>query len=199
MIEYIAGTLTEKEISSVALETSGVGYAVMIPLSTYEKLPNPGQQAKVYIHYYVREDDVKLYGFATKTEREVFRHLITVNSIGPKVAMGIMSGISIENLVTHVNTGNSAGLRKIPGVGPKTAERIIVELKGKLGMYSSMPPAALSAKAPIGKGRMEEAFAAMMSLGYNDKQVAKAIDRVSQEITADAPIEEWIRMALQVI
>jgi Holliday junction DNA helicase RuvA len=199
MIEYITGILTEKLITSVAVETAGVGYAVTIPLSTYEKLPEPGKQAKVFIHYYMREDDVRLYGFATKTEREIFRHLITVNSIGPKVAIGIMSGVSIENLVAHVNTGNSAALRKIPGIGPKTAERIIVELKGKLGMYSSTTSSTLSATSPADKGRKEEAFAAMMSLGYNDKQVAKAIDRVSQEASPDTPVEEWIRMALQVI
>ncbi|MDR0330297.1 MAG: Holliday junction branch migration protein RuvA [Chitinispirillales bacterium] len=203
MIEYIRGVLADKEISRIAVEAAGVGYSVAIPLSTYEKLPDAGKEVKVFIHYHMREDDVSLYGFAAKSEREVFRHLITVNSIGPKVAMGIMSGISIENLATYVNTGNTAGLKKIPGVGAKTAERIIVELKGKLGMYASAGTATLSQpsiKIASGKAtRQDEAFAAMMSLGYNDKQVAKAITRVEQEIGKDAPIEEWIRMALQVI
>ena len=199
MIDYIRGTLTDKEISHVAVETAGVGYSVTIPLSTYEKLPEPGKDALIYIHYYVREDDVKLYGFASKADREIFRHLITVNSVGPKVAMSIMSGISVENLVMYVNAGDTAGLKKVPGVGLKTAERIIVELKGKLGMYSSTAASASKLKTPVARGRKEEAYAAMLSLGYNDKQVAKAIDRVALEIGKGAQIEDWIRMALQVI
>ncbi|MDR2591237.1 MAG: Holliday junction branch migration protein RuvA [Chitinispirillales bacterium] len=201
MIDYIRGKLTDKELTHVAIETAGVGYSVSIPLSTYEKLPEPGKDALIYIHYYVREDDVKLYGFASKDDREIFRHLITVNSVGPKVAMGIMSGISIENLVMYVNAGDTAGLKKVPGVGLKTAERIIIELKGKLGAYSSSAAATSAArsKVPIAKGRKEEAYAAMLSLGYNDKQVAKAIDRVSLEIGEGAQIEEWIRTALKII
>ena len=199
MIEYIRGVIAEKEISHVAVEAAGVGYSVIIPLSTFEKLPEPGKEAKVYIHYHMREDDVKLFGFATKTEREIFRHLITVNSIGPKVAMSIMSGVSTDNLVMWVNTGNTAGLKKIPGVGMKTAERIIVELKGKLSVYSSNAAMLSAGAVSVGSGRKEEAYAAMLSLGYNDKQVAKAVDRVAQEIKDNAPIEEWIRMALQVI
>jgi len=199
MIDYIRGKLTDKELTHVSIETAGVGYSVSIPLSTYEKLPEPGKDTLIYIHYYVREDDVKLYGFASKDDREIFRHLITVNSVGPKVAMGIMSGISIENLVMYVNAGDTAGLKKVPGVGLKTAERIIIELKGKLGMYSSTAASASKLKAPVARGRKEEAYAAMLSLGYNDKQVAKAIDRVAQEISQDAQIEEWIRIALKVI
>ena len=201
MIEYIRGVLAEKDISRVAVEAGGVGYAVSIPLSTYEKLPEPGREVKVYIHYYMREDDVSLYGFASKDEREVFRHLITVNSVGPKVAMGIMSGVSIDNLAAYVNSGNSAALRKLPGVGPKTAERIIVELKGKLTVYSSGGGMATAQSGkPLSGSRREEAYAAMISLGYNDKQVAKAIGRVEQEVgDGDVAVEEWIRMALQVI
>ncbi len=199
MIDYIRGKLTDKELTHVSIETAGVGYSVSIPLSTYEKLPETGKDALIYIHYYVREDDVKLYGFASKDDREIFRHLITVNSVGPKVAMGIMSGISIENLVMYVNAGDTAGLKKVPGVGLKTAERIIIELKGKLGSYASSATPLVRSKVPIAKGRKEEAYAAMLSLGYNDKQVAKAIDRVSLEIGGDAQIEEWIRTALKII
>jgi len=197
MIEYIRGTLTDKELTQIAVETTGVGYAVLIPLSTYEQLPETGKEVKVYIHYYQREDDVKLFGFASKADREIFRQLITVNSVGPKVAMSIMSGVSIENLVMYINAGDTTMLRKIPGIGTKTAERIVVELKGKLGMYSST--SVSTTKRPAPKGRKEEAYAAMLSLGYNDKQVAKAIDRVAQEIDSDALIEEWIKKALQVI
>jgi Holliday junction DNA helicase RuvA len=198
MIEYIRGVLADKEITQVAVEAAGVGYAVIIPLSTYEKLPEPGKEIKIFIHYYMMREgtDVKLYGFSSKDEREVFRHLITVSGIGPKVAIGIMSGMSVDSLAMHINAGNTAALRKIPGVGPKMAERIVVELKGKLAMYITNPAAL---HKHVGKGRKEEAFAAMMALGYNDKQVTKAIDKVAQEISEDALVEEWIRKALQII
>ena len=203
MIDYIRGILADKEIEHVAVEASGVGYSVTIPLSTYEKLPEPGKEVKVFIHYYVREDAIKLYGFASKIEREIFRELIAISKIGPKIALGILSAVSIENLVASVNSADSARLEKIPGIGLKTAQRLVVELKGKLGMYSSTaaPVSAPSIKRTGGKinNRRDEAFAAMMSLGYNDKQVLKAVTRVEQEIEEDAPIEEWIKMALQVI
>jgi Holliday junction DNA helicase RuvA len=204
MIDHIRGILTDKELTHITIEASGVGYAVTIPVSTYEKLPEPGKEVKVPIHYNVsgHDNSVTLYGFASATEREIFRHLITVNSIGPSVAMGILSGISVDNLVMYVNTGNTAGLKKISGVGPKTAERMVLELRDKFKVYASSP-AHLSSppSGPPGKKhpRKDEAFAAMMSLGYNDKQVTKAIARVEQEIGDGAPIEEWIRMALQVI
>jgi Holliday junction DNA helicase RuvA len=205
MIDHIRGILTDKELSRITVEASGVGYAVSIPVSTYEKLPEAGREVRVLIHYNVSGHDgsVTLYGFASATEREIFRHLITVNSIGPSVAMGILSGVSAENLVTYVNTGNTAALKKISGVGPKTAERMVLELRDKFKVYattveqlSSTPSAKKSTK---NAQRKDEAFAAMLSLGYNDKQVIKAIARVEQEITENAPVEEWIRMALQVI
>ncbi len=200
MIEFIRGALAEKEITHAAVETSGVGYSISIPLSTFEKLPDLGQEVKLYIHYYVREDAVKLYGFFTRTEREVFRQLIAISKIGPKVALSILSGVSIDNLVASVNSADSSRLEKIPGVGVKTAQRLVVELKGKLGMYAS----SITVPAPVKSSRKssferDEVFAAMISLGYNDKQVLKALDRVEQVIENSAPVEEWIRMALQVI
>ncbi|MFW6245442.1 MAG: Holliday junction branch migration protein RuvA [Fibrobacterota bacterium] len=202
MIEYIRGILAEKEIMHVALETSGVGYDVNIPISTYEKLPEQGKEAKLYIHYYVREDVVKLYGFSSRTEREIFRQLISISKVGPKVALGILSGVSVDDLVSSVNSADSSRLEKIPGVGAKTAQRLVVELKGKLGMVpsSKTASAAVVSRVPSGSpSEREEAFAAMVSLGYNEKQVVKAVSRVEEVIENGAPVEEWIRLALQVI
>jgi len=201
MIDHVRGVLTDKDITHITVEASGVGYAVTIPLSTYERLPEIGKEVKVLIHYNVsgHDNSVTLYGFASATEREIFRHLISVNSIGPSVAMGILSGVSADNLVSYVNSGNTAALKKISGVGPKTAERIVLELRDKFKAYATTAAQLRPLKKAVGGGRKEEAFAAMQSLGYNDKQAAKALDRVSQEIAEDAPIEEWIRMALQVI
>ncbi|MFP4012850.1 MAG: Holliday junction branch migration protein RuvA [Chitinispirillaceae bacterium] len=202
MIEYIRGILAEKEIMHVALETFGVGYDVNIPISTYEKLPEQGKEAKLYIHYYVREDVVKLYGFSSRTEREIFRQLISISKVGPKVALGILSGVSVDDLVSSVNSADSSRLEKIPGVGAKTAQRLVVELKGKLGMVpsSKTASAAVVSRVPSGSpSEREEAFAAMVSLGYNEKQVVKAVSRVEEVIENGAPVEEWIRLALQVI
>ena len=200
MIEYIKGTLTEKEVTRVAIEAHGVGYNISIPLSTYEKLPETGTNLLLHIHYLVREDAHKLYGFLSKTEREMFRHLIGITKIGPKGALRVLSGITVDDLVNCINSGDSRRLEKIPGVGQKTAQRLLIELKGKVGssLVSGISEGALAVNSGNLKIR-DEAFAAMVSLGYNDKQVQKAFARVEQAVSANAPVEEWIRKALQII
>lgn len=200
MIEYIKGTLTEKEVTRVAIEAHGVGYNISIPLSTYEKLPETGTNLLLHIHYLVREDAHKLYGFLSKTEREMFRHLIGITKIGPKVALSVLSGITVDDLVNCINSGDSRRLEKIPGVGQKTAQRLLIELKGKVGssLVSGISEGALAVNSGNLKIR-DEAFAAMVSLGYNDKQVQKAFARVEQTLAGNAPVEEWIRKALQII
>lgn len=200
MIEYIKGILSEKEVTRVAIEAHGVGYNISIPLSTYEKLPETGTNLLLHIHYLVREDAHKLYGFLSKTEREMFRHLISITKIGPKVALNVLSGITVNDLVNCINSGDSSRLEKIPGVGQKTAQRLLIELKGKVGpaLGSRISEGSLVVNSTNLKIR-DEAFAAMVSLGYNDKQVQKAFTRVEQTISVSAPVEEWIRKALQII
>lgn len=200
MIEYIKGVLTEKEVTRVAIEAHGVGYNISIPLSTYEKLPETGTNLLLHIHYLVREDAHKLYGFLSKTEREMFRHLISITKIGPKVALSVLSGITVNDLVNCINSGDSRRLEKIPGVGQKTAQRLLIELKGKVGssLVSGISEGSMVVNPSNIKIR-DEAFAAMVSLGYNDKQVQKAFSRVEQTVSASAPVEEWIRKALQII
>jgi Holliday junction DNA helicase RuvA len=183
-----------------SIDANGVGYELYITLSTYEKLPSIGFEARLFTHFYVREDTQKLYGFLTKAEREIFRQLIGVSSIGPKTAIGILSKISPEELVKCLAVGDPSRLTKIPGVGAKTAERLILELRGKLraGPFEGSPAGAIHAAAEPGAGN--EAYEALLSLGYNEKQVARAIERVRQ-VAADKelPVEEWIKKALQVI
>jgi Holliday junction DNA helicase RuvA len=207
MIGYVRGTLTEKEPSIVAVEAGGVGYEVNVPLSTYERLPAQGAEVKLYTHYHVREDAHKLYGFLTKTERELFRQLIGVSSIGPKTAMGILSKVSVDELAKSIALGDPSRLTKIPGIGAKIAQRLIMELRGKVtatprgGTGTSAAQASSGAEAPV-SDTGAEAFEALISLGYNDKQVARAIERVRQALTEeeqDIPVEEWIKKALQVI
>jgi Holliday junction DNA helicase RuvA len=204
MFEYIRGKLTIKEISRLCVEAAGVGYEIQIPLSTFEKLPDIGTDVKILTHHYVREDVQKLFGFWDDQERDMFRLLIGITKIGPKVALSVLSGISVEDLVSCVTQADPSRLEKIPGVGAKTAQRMVLELKGKVSATSSKIPSrgsvksGMSVSSQIGNVR-DEAFAAMVALGYNDKQVEKAITRVGQTLEKDAPVEEWIRKSLQVI
>ncbi len=204
MIDFIRGIVAEKEFTMASIEANGVGYELLITLSTYEKLPPVGNEAKLFTHFHVREDTQKLYGFLTRAEREIFRQLIGVSSIGPKTAMGILSKISPEEFVKCLAVGDPSRLTKIPGVGAKTAERLIMELHGKIragpfeaGTASAIPGARRGVAL---RGAGNEACEALLSLGYNEKQVVRAIERV-REVAGDKEmlIEEWIRKALQVI
>jgi Holliday junction DNA helicase RuvA len=204
MIDYIRGILAVKEIGHVTIEACGVGYGASIPLSTYEQLPAPGAETLLQIHYHVREDAHKLFGFYSPEERMVFRQLIGVSKIGPKVALNVLSGISVPDLVSCVNRSDPSRLQKIPGVGTKTAQRLVMELKGKLGMASTGIGAA-SGGSPQTDGpsaqldMRDEVFAAMVALGYNEKQVSRAIERVASEMKDEESVELWIRKILQVI
>jgi Holliday junction DNA helicase RuvA len=200
MIDFIRGIVAEKAPAFAAIDAHGVGYELHITLATYEKLPSIGAEAKLFTHFYVREDTQKLYGFLTRDEREIFRQLIGVSSIGPKTAIGILSKISPEELVKCLALGDPSRLTKIPGVGAKTAERLILELRGKLraGPFDGSSPGATP--AATGRGAGNEASEALLSLGYNEKQVLKAIERVRQaSADREMPVEEWIKKALQVI
>lgn len=198
MIDYIRGVLTVKEPGRVTIEAHGVGYAASIPLSTYERLPAPGAQTVLQIHYHVREDGHKLFGFYTCEERSVFRQLIGISKIGPKVALSILSGISIEALVRSVGKGDFSGLQKIPGVGAKTAQRLVMELRGKFGA-ASIPSIAAGSSSQATLPLRDEVCAAMISLGYQEKQVVRAIERIEPDMAENDPVEAWIRKALQVI
>ncbi len=206
MIDYIRGTLTVKSPVQVTVEAHGVGYALSVPLSTFEKLPDVNAEVKLLTHHYVREDLQRLYGFMTEPEREIFRRLIGITKIGPKVALGVLSGVSVQDLTASVRTGDAKRLKGVPGIGPKTAERLVMELKGKLGQAGSFGPATAGA-APPGAvpgserpvGVREEAYEAMVSLGYVDRQVQQALARVEETVEGSEGVEEWIRRALQVI
>jgi Holliday junction DNA helicase RuvA len=203
MFEYIRGSLSAKSPAEAVVEAAGVGYSLIIPLSTYEKLPLPGEQVKLLCHHYVREDSEKLYGFLSPTERDIFRQLIGISNIGPKTAISILSGITPRDLVSCVNKGDSSRLRKVPGVGDKTAQRLIVELKGKLSSVSLPADGDDAGSDTTGVAFLTEdrsqAYAAMLSLGYAEKQVQTAFSRVESVIEKNAPVEEWIKKALQVI
>jgi holliday junction DNA helicase RuvA len=199
MIDYVKGEITEKNLGEVVIETCGIGYSLIIPLSTYEKLPDIGHSVKILTYHYVREDMEKLYGFFTGSERDLFRHLISISKIGPKTAISILSGVSAADLVACVNKSDSSRLRKIPGVGDKTAQRLVMELKGKMDGISADGETGNVLSRGVNNSPRSEAFDAMITLGYSEKQVQTALSRVENVIDDAAPSEEWIKKALQVI
>lgn len=206
MIDYIRGILTIKEVGRVTVEVNGIGYEISIPLSTYELLPAPGTETVLQIHYHVREDGHKLFGFHSREEREIFRQLIGISKIGPKVALNVLSGVSLQDLMQSVNKGDPTRLQRIPGVGGKTAQRLVMELRGKLGLTSTASAFKTTSSASDSGGVSsaplpvrDEVYEAMLSLGYNEKQVSRALERVEPGMKDDEPVEAWIRKVLQVI
>lgn len=197
MIASLSGTLKFKSPTEVLVDVNGVGYSVLIPLSTYEKLGALNSPTVLLTHLHVREDALLLFGFATEDERHLFRLLISVSGIGPKIAQGILSGISASALRRYIVTGNSAALTSIPNVGKKTAERLVVELRDKIAKSETFGESAL----PPGdkrEGARTEALLALTSLGYNRQSADKAIRAALQESDgASVSVEELIKKALR--
>lgn len=196
MISHLNGILSRKSPTEIVVDVNGVGYAVSIPLSTYEKLGDTGSAVTILTHTHVREDILQLYGFATEAEREIFRLLISVSGIGPKIAQGILSGVQPNELQNLIAQADVSSLTAIPGVGRKTAERLIVELRDKIakldtGLLSSGP-------ADAAQGIRAEALMALISLGYNRAAAEKSIRAALQELNGkEASIQELLKQALK--
>jgi len=196
MISYLQGTLTEKSPTEVTVEVNGVAYAVAIPLSTYAALGEIGNPVKIFTHLHVREDAMQLYGFATTAERDLFRMLISISGIGPKMAQGILSGIGVNELKNHIVKGNYSGLMAIPGVGKKIAERLILELRDKIAKLEEEVPVLGDKAAAV----RHEALLALTSLGYARVVAEKAIRLALQETDGSHDtlgLEELIKRALR--
>lgn len=196
MLSHLKGILHRKSPTEIVVDVNGVGYAVSIPLSTFEKLGDAGSTITILTHMHVREDILQLYGFATEPERELFRLLISVSGIGPKIAQGILSGAHVNELQKLIVDGNVAALTTIPGIGRKTAERLIVELKDKIGKLESAIATSAIAGSPA--GIRAEALMALTSLGYNRAAAEKAIRDALQEFNGKEPtIQELLKQALK--
>lgn len=200
MIGYLNGKLVQKSPTHALLDINGVGYEINIPLSTYDKIGNVGSLVKVHTYLHVREDQQKLYGFATEEEREVFEMLISVSGVGPKVALTILSGSSVEELKSAVCGGEIEMLVAIPGIGKKTAERVALELKEKI---RTIPSLAVKTER-IGKPKEQllagDALSALVSLGYKHSVAREAIRKALSGISKDdLPVEELIREALKFV
>lgn len=198
MITSIQGTLTSATPLHAIVELNGFGYEVNIPVTTAEKLPATGASVKLHTLVIYREDAQTLYGFATPAERDFFRLMIeNVTGVGPKLALTIMSKLSLPLLESAIRLGDIGTLAKCPGIGKKTAERLVVELKSKVGGQGGLAPAAGGGAVEIpGESRHRDAVAALTALGYRAADADQAVRRASLALGADASTEALIKKAL---
>ena len=187
MIGRLAGLLVEKNPPHLLIDCHGVGYEVDVPMSTFYNLPAAGERVTLLTHLVVREDAQLLYGFGTAAEREAFRHLIRISGIGPRMALAVLSGMSVSELAQTVASQQAGRLTKIPGIGKKTAERLLLELKGKLAPDLGLPGVAATSDAQA------DIQQALLALGYSEKEAAAAL----KDLPADAGVSEGIKLALK--
>ncbi|MEC7640575.1 MAG: Holliday junction branch migration protein RuvA [Nitrospinota bacterium] len=202
MIAHLNGTLMEKAPASVVVDVNGVGYQVFITLPTFYKLPDPGGQISLRIHTHVREDEFKLFGFATAKEQTVFEKLISISKVGPKLAISILSSMPAEDFVTAIMNKDIMRLNGIPGVGGKTAERLALEMKDKLKdltletLASSQSPAAPATEE---NGIRSDALSALINLGYKKPQAEKALAAAVKNNNEDMGLELLIKKCLKTL
>ena len=190
MIGRIAGTLLEKNPPHILVDCGGVGYELDVPMSTLYNLPEPGQQVTLLTQQVVREDAHLLYGFGSSQEREAFRQLTKISGVGPRIALAVLSGLSVAELAQAVTMQESGRLTKIPGIGKKTAERLLLELKGKLGADLG---AVIDVNRPAPAGN--DVLNALLALGYSDKEALLSI----RQLPPGLSVTEGIRHALRAL
>ncbi len=189
MIGKLTGTLLEKNPPQILIDCHGVGYEVDVPMSTFYNLPASGERVALLTHFVVREDAQILYGFATPSEREAFRQLIKITGVGPRMALSVLSGLSVQDLAQAISAQEVGRLVKVPGIGKKTAERLLLELKGKIG----------ADLGPVGGAAHSDAHndiqQALLALGYNDKEAAAAL----KALPAEVGVSDGIKLALKAL
>jgi len=201
MIGRITGVLLGKDNQQALIDVQGVAYEVEVPLNTFFGLPEPGEAVVLHTHFVVREDAQLLFGFLEEQERTLFRILIRVNGVGPKLALAMLSGMEVDEFVSSIQRDDVSALVKMPGVGKKTAERLIIEVKDKLGEWqgSTETPAAGSGQ-PSSGGSLEEAETALISLGYKPQEASKAVVTAAKILEESGQVtdsENLIRTALR--
>ena len=190
IVGRITGILIEKNPPEVVVDVGGVGYEIAVPMSTFYPLPAVGERVSLHTQLIVREDAHLLYGFATHSERAAFRQLLKISGVGPKVALAVLSGLSVNDLASAIATQDAARLTKIPGIGKKTAERLLLELRDKFqtsGAISSTDSAAVSDSDDI--------LNALIALGYNEREAQFAI----KQMPGDVAVADGIRQALKIL
>jgi len=198
MITFLQGKLVEALPTQVAVDVNGVGYEALIPLSSFDKLPQPGQPIKLLTQLVVREDAHTLYGFMTPEERDLFRLLVhTVSGIGPKTALNVLSGISVTVFRGAVANSDVKALSKISGVGRKTAERIVVELKDKIGMAGAWEAASAKHGLSSDEQRINDAVLALVALGFKQIEAHDSVRAAQAVLGTQATVEELVRACLK--
>jgi holliday junction DNA helicase RuvA len=194
MISSVSGKLTRKSPTWIIVESGGIGFHISIPVSSYDAFGETGRDVRVLTHLHVREDALQLFGFATEAERRLFLLLISVTGVGPKLAQGILSGIAVAEFEQAVRGNDLASLTKVPGIGKKTAERLVLELKEKIGEADPKTGAGPAGRSPM----EEEAVLALVSLGYRRAQAQEAVRKTLKQ-DASLSLEETLRRALRVL
>lgn len=202
MINFVHGILCDLEEGSIVVEAGGVGYGIYVPATVLQQLPSIGEEVKIYTYFSVREDGQSLYGFLNKEDREMFRQLLSVNGIGPKGALGILSVLRPDDLRMAIITGDAKSISRAPGIGAKTAQRVILDLKDKIDAGAVLrhageegPLLESGSPFPAGGGPAEEAVEALASLGYSRLEAGRAVRRLA--ITEDMTAEQILRLALR--
>jgi Holliday junction DNA helicase RuvA len=196
MIAFLRGRVVEKGPNRVVVDVQGVGYEVHVPLSTYYDIGDDGADVALRVYTHVREDALQLYGFLTDLERQVFERLIAVSGIGPRLAVAVLSGLETRDLVTAVQRADVARLTTIPGVGRKTAERIVLELKDRLAALTPAAAAGTPSTASPGERLRADLLSALQNLGYHRPQAEKAVDAALAALP-DAAFDDALRGALR--
>jgi len=197
MIAQITGMLIEKSANGMVVDVGGVGYHILVPASALSRLPEPEARVKLHIRTIVREDSIALYGFDQRRERDLFDMLLTVAGVGPKLAIAVLSGMPFAPLVQTISEGDAKALTAIPGLGKKTSERVVLELRDKVaGMAKEFAVDLMAADAPEAA---QDALSALLNLGYTRVEAARAVDRALKESGKDASLEEIIKHALRVL
>lgn len=196
MITFIEGILEEKQPTGAVVNAGGIGYEVLIPLSSYDRLPSEGDRCRLLTCLHIREDAHTLFGFCTAGERDMFRRLTGISGIGPKLALGVLSGLSVRELKSALIEGDVKRLSSISGIGKKTAERMVMEMKDKFSAAEQLQASTETAGFDPADGRLQDAMLALCSLGYKPEQARKMVTGASSKIKPETNIEEIVRLAL---
>lgn len=199
MIAFLRGLVLEKHPNQVIVDTGGVGYDLTIPVSTYTALPDAGKEVSLRVHTHVREDAIALFGFHTATEKALFEKLISVSGIGPKLAVTVLSGLAASDLIEAIRSGDIQTLVRVPGIGKKTAERLVLELKEKLDFAGTATvPGVPKSKSPF-SSQEEDVISALLNIGANRASAEAAIGKARQSSPGEMKFEDLFRAALKML
>ena len=196
MITFLQGRVVEKQPTRAVLEVSGVGYEVFIPLTSFDRLPAIGEACRILTHDHIREDIHLLFGFMTEAERQMFLLLMSTSGVGPKIALAALSGMSVRELKVAIVHGDVKRLSSVSGIGKKLAERIVLELKDKIGEAEALEAIAGAEAATPHDLRTRDAILALLALGYKQESARKMVTDVLRDVSDDATVEDVVRKAL---